>query len=262
MALHLVLALSFKLNFYMRLKIRLFFTGLLLLIVSYGFGQDFEIGIKGGPSSRNLTDGQGILHTFSPDNHLNVAPQAALFFEYKVNSVFSIQPQFEYSTQGSKRGVFVNTDVIEDANYVKGAQLNYLMLPVLAKFGWFIPDSRVRVYIAAGPFVSFLTSAKQYYSLTDYDQATDSFYLTGYYAQNVKPQLNGVNFGIEGNGGLAYYFDACSIFLEGGGNYGLDRIQHSISPGNKTGAVSLSIGISFWFNKVDFRTDSHIAPIN
>lgn len=256
------LVLSLKLNYYMQYKLYLFFIGVCCLTVNCCFGQDFEFGIKGGASSRNLTNGQGLLHTFSPDNHLNVAPQGALFFNYKVSNTFSIQPQIEYSPQGSKKGIYVNTDPIDGAAYVNSAQLNYLMIPVLAKFGWFIPDSRVRVYIAAGPYMSFLTSARQYYRETEYDAGTDSFYLSGYYYQNIKPQLNSMNFGIEGNGGLAYYFANCSVFAEAGGNYGLGRAQQFASPGNKTGAVSLSLGMSFWFDKVDFRTDSHVRPLN
>ena len=48
------------------------------------------------------------------------------------------------------------------ANYKSEAKLNYLMIPVLAKFRWNLkPMSPIRIYIDAGPFVGFLLSAKQ-----------------------------------------------------------------------------------------------------
>jgi hypothetical protein len=47
------------------------------------------------------------------------------------------------------------------ANYKSEAKLNYLMIPVLAKFEWNLSQSPLNLYFEAGPFVSFLLSAKQ-----------------------------------------------------------------------------------------------------
>jgi hypothetical protein len=47
------------------------------------------------------------------------------------------------------------------ANYKSEARLNYLMVPVLAKFGWNFNKSPLRIYVDAGPFIGFLVSAKQ-----------------------------------------------------------------------------------------------------
>ena len=52
------------------------------------------------------------------------------------------------------------------ANAKRNAKMDYLMLPVLAKFGWnFTKDSPWRVYVSAGPYIGLLLNAKNVVSI-------------------------------------------------------------------------------------------------
>jgi hypothetical protein len=77
------------------------------------------------------------------------------------------------------------------------------MIPILAKFGYDFNESLFRIYIDAGPFVSFLLSATQVTSGTspvyldpgaqnDLGIGAVSFDNT----QDIKDQLNSTNFGV------------------------------------------------------------------
>jgi hypothetical protein len=141
------------------------------------------------------------------------------------------------------------------ANFKSEAKLNYLLVPVLAKFGWDIHNSPLRIYVDAGPFAGFLLSAHQALNgtsiiymdpkgqqpLSSEPQSFDS-------TKNIKDQLNTFNFGISGNIGVAYHFKNSSIFIEGGGNYGFLNIQKGSENGrNQTGAGTVDIGYVYRF---------------
>ena len=52
------------------------------------------------------------------------------------------------------------------ANAKRDAKMDYLMLPILAKFGWnFSKDSPWRVYVSAGPYIGLLLNAKNVVSI-------------------------------------------------------------------------------------------------
>jgi len=164
------------------------------------------------------------------------------------------------------------------ADFKSVAKFNYLMLPVQAKFGWNLsPTSPFRVYVSAGVFGSYLLSAKRE------STGVSPFYLAGgsqsisQYAQGVMtgmgvdPAIQGIvtgildeiktqdndqtitndikdfNFGVIGAVGLSYRFcGRHQIFIEGGGNYGLVKIQKDKEHGqNRIGSGSVMLGYSF-----------------
>ncbi len=143
------------------------------------------------------------------------------------------------------------------AFYNSTAQLNYLMLPILAKFGWNFKNSPLRFYVDAGPFLGYLLSAKQvttgssdFYTDPGGTQPLPGGPQSFNNTQDIKDQLNKVNVGIEGNIGLAYKFKKSYIFIEGGGNYGFLNIQNVAADGkNNTGAATASVGYSFSLGK-------------
>jgi hypothetical protein len=237
--------------------------------------QDMSIGVRGGISIPNLTGGGS-----SEQNPLNtgyssrLGPDAGIFAEFNVSSLFSIQPMLEYSSQGGKKDglqAFPTPAQISEAyvaqsqtaptylyaNYKSVAKLNYLMLPVLAKFGMNFSNSPFRIYIDAGPFLGLLVSAHQVTSgMSDFyaDAAGQQALPYGEQNfdndQNIKDQLNKFNFGVEGNLGLAYKIKRSSIFIEGGGNYGFLNIQKGTANGkNETGAATASLGYAYAFGK-------------
>jgi hypothetical protein len=105
---------------------------------------------------------------------------AAIFADFKLSPVLSIQAMIEYSAQrGKKIGLQAFPGAQVAAMFPQGApvptyptymyadfksepKFDYLLVPVLAKFGWNLkPKSPFRIYVDAGPFLGFLLSAKQ-----------------------------------------------------------------------------------------------------
>jgi len=239
---------------------------IMLLSVSNSFAQSIDVGIKGGLSVPNLTSGSSatpINSGFSSRLGVDAAVQA----EFHLTKHFSIQPELEYSEQGGKKNGIQAFTVPDNmvsqfpagevpqylyANYNSVAKINYLMLPVLAKYRFDI-NKHWGAYVAAGPFVSMVLSAKNVSSGSSNiyldDQQTQpvtsdaqSFDNT----ENIKSDLHSFNTGISGNLGINYKLPKGSIFVEGGGNYGLVDIQKDGANGkNKTGAAVFSLGYQF-----------------
>lgn len=258
-----------------------------LTILSSAFAQDkyISIGARGGLSIPKI-------HA-SGDNPMSqgyaskVAAGAGVFAEFHFTKCFSIRPMIEYSGQGGKRDGMqalpnsmmssnpkfaqlaplmqqYHTDYLY-ANFKSNTSFNYLMIPVLAQFGWnFKPNSPWRVYVNAGPFVSFLLSAHQNVSgtsefyldkngTTSLDQALHTSgtpYAIGAQkmdsTMNIKDQMHGVNAGFEGNVGFSYTTARHTIFIEGGGSYGLVKLQKDAANGeNRIGVGTVMLGYSY-----------------
>jgi len=249
---------------------------LVLGLLSYfsANAQDVAIGVRGGISIPNLTAGGSEQNPLNTGYSSRQGPDVGIFAEFKFSDLFSLQPMLEYSSQGGKKDglqAFPTPSQAAEyyqaqnqtpptylyANYKSEAKLNYLMLPILAKFGYNFHRSPFRIYIDAGPFLGLLLSAHQVTS------GSSEFYVDASGQQqlpfgeqsfnadnNIKSQLNKVNFGIEGNLGLAYKIKRSSIFIEGGGNYGFLNIQKGTANGkNNTGAATADIGYALAFGR-------------
>jgi hypothetical protein len=143
------------------------------------------------------------------------------------------------------------------ANYNSEAKLNYLLVPVLAKFGWNLPNGPFRIYAGAGPFAGFLLPAHQVTSglsviyADKQGQQPLSANPQSFDSNNViKDQLNKFNFSVSGNMGIAYHFIRSNIFIEGGGNYGFLNIQKGTADGkNNTGSATVNVGYACTLGK-------------
>ncbi len=224
------------------------------------------IGIKGGLSIPNLTTGS----TANPVNSgysSRLGADAAIHAEIHLSKHFSFQPQLQYSQQGGRKDGNQAFAVPPDmaamfppgevppylyAGYKSVAKINYLMLSTLAKYR--IPLGKsLTGYVAAGPFISVVLSAKNITSgssiiyldaqqtapLVSSPQSFDN-------TENIKPDLRPVNAGVNGHLGISYQLRVGAVFIEGGGNYGLITIQRNEANGkNKTGAATVSLGYQF-----------------
>lgn len=267
----------------MRIKSLFIATAIGLLFFSGNAeAQKVSVGIKGGLSIPNLTAGSG-----SDKNPLNegysssFGPDFGIFTEIKFSKLFSLQPEIEYSSQGGKKDGFqalttpsqlapvftamgMTVPTYLYADYKSKAQFNYLMVPVLSKFGWDLgKQSPFRVYVAAGPFVGFLLNAHQkisggtsavYYDnaaqnrvkIPDQTGALNDLSLPFDSNQNIKDQLHKTNVGLEGEAGISYKIGRSNIFIEGGGNYGFLNIQKGTANGkNNVGAGTVMIGYAY-----------------
>jgi hypothetical protein len=247
------------------------FSSLTLLFFNAN-AQDVSLGIRGGVSIPNLSAGGSSETPLNTGYSSRSGLDAGIFAEFKISSLFSIQPMLEYSAQGGKKdglqAFATPAQVAQEfppgqspqylyANYNSTAELNYLMLPILAKFGWNFKNSPLRIYVDAGPFLGYLLSAKQvttgssdFYTDPGGTQPLPGGPQSFNNTQDIKDQINKVNVGIEGNIGLAYKFKKSCIFIEGGGNYGFLNIQNVAADGkNNTGAATASVGYSFSLGK-------------
>ncbi|KAA6317564.1 hypothetical protein EZS27_032296 [termite gut metagenome] len=152
-------------------------------------------------------------------------------------------------------------------------KFDYLMIPLSLQVGKDLGGSwkSWRVYAGAGPFVSFLLSAKQVSKGKSklYTDASKSQTLWSIIPPNIQPiitemapqlinalggesvfgaadikdDLRTVNAGVQGNLGLSYQCHRNKLFLEVGGNYGLVRLQKDTSNGsNHISSASIILG--------------------
>ncbi len=248
----------------------------LFLIVSHltVVHAQWEIGARGGLSIPNLTAGGSQTNPLNTGYSSRLGPDFGVSGEYHFSTLFSLEGRAEYSSQGGKKKgmqALPTPDAIVQyfqsqnippptylyANFKSEAKLNYLLIPILAKFGWRLgAASPWRFYAEAGPYLGFLLSAKQVTSgnSTMYADAAamqpvpggpQSFDKT----TDIKSQLHTTNFGVEGNIGLSYAAGKKNrIFVEAGGNYGFLNIQKGSAIGkNNTGAAVATIGYSRLF---------------
>jgi hypothetical protein len=236
--------------------------------VSIGFRAGMTIPSLSSNSDNPVNSGYSTTNRFG----------AGVFAEVKINRLFSLQPMLEYVQEGAKKDGMQALTVPDGlaslfeqfgqpvpdylyANFNSSAKINYLMLPVLAKFGWNIGQSNWRFYVGAGPYIGLLLNAKQLTSGTsdiylDAEGQQNLSELSGGMVKggisfddttNIKSSLHRFNFGFEGNVGIQFQVKRSKFFLEGGGNYGLMNIQKypDIDGKNRIGAVTLMMGYAY-----------------
>jgi hypothetical protein len=255
----------------------IFFTAFSLLTILFFNvqAQNVAIGVQGGLSIPDLSSGSNTT-PLSEGYSSRAGADFGINAEFKISNLFSLQPQLEYSSQGGQKNgrQAYPTPAAADgyyeeiqqtpptylyADYKSVAKFDYLMLPILAKFGWDIKRSPIRIFVDAGPFVDYLLSAHQVTSGTSdsYQLNTDGSYTQlPFPASNfdantdIKDQLHEWNVGFEANLGVQYKFKRSYIFIEGGGNYGFINVQkNAVDGSNNTGAGTVEIGYSYWLGK-------------
>lgn len=246
---------------------------IILLPIDRLQAQNFTLGVRGGISIPNLTAGGSESNPLNTGYNSRFGPDVAITGELQISRVFSVEAMIEYSSQGGKKNGFQALTVPEEyipgfpagqvppylyADYKSEAKLNYLLVPILGKFSWKPgPQSPLKIYFDAGPFVGYLLSAKQLTSgssiiyadpqkqspLTPTPQSFDD-------KTDIANQLNKFNFGVSGNVGVGYHFNRSIVFIEGGGNYGFLNIQKGEKNGkNHTGAGTIGVGYGYLLGK-------------
>jgi hypothetical protein len=270
-----------------------------LLLSLCGYSQTVNIGLRGGLSIPNVVAGGD--NPLSQGYSSRLAGAGGIFAELDLNKTLSLRLGAEYSGQGGKRNgiqamstnqlMSSATAAMDIANspemsamleQMSGmlpdkfyadvqntAKFDYLMVPLTLQAGKDVSKSW-RLYAGAGPFVSFLLSAKQVSeghtqlyasddrSSTLWENIPDevkpimgsvpqlAYVLeqgTEFGTADVTNDLKKVNAGIQGNVGLAYQYNRHKIFLEVGGNYGFIAVQKDKSTGsNHIGSGSLMLG--------------------
>lgn len=224
------------------------------------------LGLQGGIGIPNLHTGSNSSEVSSGYSS-RLGPYFGIFGEFRLGPEFSIQPEINYSSQGGKKngeqaipaqqfnpsapaGMYVY------ANYKSVAKLNYIEVPVLAKFT-FPLSSHFNLLVDAGPYVGFLFKAEDVTSGSSniYLDKGETTPVPGVGTQNfngsnnIKDQLKSTNFGIQGGIGFSYNLNNGYLFIHGGGNYGLIDIQKNTQDGkNNTGAATVTVGYALRIN--------------
>jgi hypothetical protein len=269
------------------------------------YAQPVNLGIRGGLAVPNIVSGSD--NPLSTGYSSRFAGNGGIFTEIGLNNLFSVRFGVEYTGQGGKRngvqamssnqlimdmatrlGANITESTVamlgEMATYIppvfyadvkNTAKFDYLMLPVSLQMGKNLGNSPYRIYVNAGPFISFLMSGEQvskglsklyadatktttlWSSIPSEIQAhiTESVPELAHVLENgtefgvsvITGEIRPVNFGIQGNIGLSYqYNNRNRFFIEAGGNYGFIRIQkNKLNGANHIGSANLTVGYSF-----------------
>lgn len=249
---------------------------LLSLVISVlnvqSFGQKGWLGgIKGGisiPKLRAPSDGNG---SYSNGFHTVVGPQFGVLAEYRFNSFFSLQTEFNYSTQGGEKNgdqrirtkdfnAYIPTGAnLPDyiyATFNNRISLVYLELPLMAKFSFKIsPASRIAMF--GGPYFGYLIRAEgkatgQSKIYTDPVHTRELSY-NGFPIgvvdfnrnEDIMSMLKRTNYGLQGGASVEYTTKKLNYFMAVGGTLGFERLQKDPNFGdNKTGGLTLSVGVT------------------
>ena len=271
-----------------------------MILEQVAFAQT-RIGAKVGYSVGRIADNSDNIYTEDFESTDGIDFGATV--EYTISELFSIQGEILYTQRGGERiGVQpIPTDNLEDALAENGlsleqlnqlvqlqgrgpvtnedplyadfnnvSELEYIEIPILAKFGW---GETWRFYVEGGPYVGFLIGATQktsgdsqffldssgnnplgvpnpFYDPNDpsfgppfiplpeqsFDASTD-----------VKDDLNETNFGIHAGAGLIRNInDKHQVYLGFRGSYGFQSLQKDSTFGeSKIGGLVFSLGYAY-----------------
>lgn len=242
--------------------------------------KNIYFGLKGGISIPNLSSGSSAQTDWDEGYSSRVGPNFGLLAEFQFSKTFSIQPEIDFIGEGGKRSGIQPLSVPDqylpafqgafntDKDYVFGdfknvSRINYLQIPIMVKFNFALNQSqRFNFFVQAGPYVSFLVSAKQIIQTDDLKlyldkqgqqqippEAAAAFFPSKLdTAIDAKSDLQKTNVGVQGGVGLAYTINRGKIFIEGGGNYGFIDIQKGDEHGkNRIGAATIAVGYAVSF---------------
>jgi Outer membrane protein beta-barrel domain len=223
-------------------------------------------GVQGGigiPNLQSGTNGSPVSNGYSS----RLGPYLGVFGDFHITNCFSIQPEINYSSQGGKKNGQQAISASEYnpsapptsyfyANFNSIVRLNYIEVPVLAKFTF--PIGRTLNFIVdAGPYVGFLANAKYITSGSSnvYEDQAETIPITPGpvsfdSTDNIKDQIHTVNVGVQANVGLSLDIQQEGyLFLSIGGNYGFINIQKYAADGkNNTGAATIVLGYALNLN--------------
>lgn len=240
---------------------------------------DIFIGARGGLNIPKLTASGD--NPMSKGYSSRLAGNGGIFAEFRFTELFSLQPMIEFTQQGGKRKGMqaIPTAMMPEqmqqipamfneqylyADFKSETTFDYIMIPILAKFGYNLNNTPIRLYVNVGPFASFLLGAKQItkgnsFLYVDPTGDTTIDYLgtlTGAPAmgevsmdenRSITDEVNRVNYGVSANIGVSYEITPRhNILLEVGGNYGFRKLQKSAENGeNRIGAATFVVGYAY-----------------
>jgi hypothetical protein len=173
-----------------------------------------EFGLKAGLNFSTVSDTDG-------DSKTGLIFGA--FYSYELNDSFSIQPELLYIQNGNKA---------EEGGITFKTKLDYLVIPVLAKFK-FQGSETVKPYVLAGPYLGLKMSAKL---SAEGDGGSADTDLDG---------AKGTTFGVTFGAGIGVKMGDGNILVEARYNLGLSNIYDADYLDCKNRSFSLMVGYGF-----------------
>jgi len=223
-------------------------------------GSKFSLGVFAGLNIPDLTGGSG--NPLSENWMSRQGDAFGLTFSWKTGSHFAWRADILYSSEGGQRngmqalaGSSFNPQVPAGtyfyANYNNESILNYLEIPIMAKYNFSLSKS-TSLYIDLGPYVGFLMNAKQktggssiVYADAAGTQPISANASSFAASTDITDQIFKVNFGLTGGIGFSQNAGPGQIILDFRGAYGLTTIQNNPDNGdNHIGNLLVSLGYS------------------
>jgi hypothetical protein len=287
-------------------------TSIIILATCTLHAQDVKFGIRGGVNMANMSTVKST--PMSDGYSSRLAPAWGLFTELQLNPVISLRLGVEYSGLGGKKdgmqplptqrlitetGSGMGMGMTEQQQMALGAlmygmpqynlnglpqyyyvnmesttKFDYVMIPFLVQAGLDLGQTPWRVYVNAGPTVSFFLSGKTVAGGSGKMYADDSGTVSLWHAlppqvqsfvlneipgidktlgdpvtfgtTNITGEMKSTNFGVMGNAGIRYQRGNSFFFIEAGINYHFSTVQDSDANGsNRLSAVSFMAGYAF-----------------
>jgi hypothetical protein len=231
------------------------------------FSQPVFLGVKGGLSIPDLKGGD----TPQSEGYTSrLAPVFGIYISYDISSHFVLLGEVLYAGQGGKRdgmqpifaenlsGLPVPADMTLYADFNNNTILNYLEIPILARYSFLGNKSGFNVCLDVGSYLGILLNATVKTNGTSIiyldKQGTMPLEIAG---NPLPPQsfdnevdifdkLNKINLGITGGLGMIYNFNGQELRFDLRGAYGFIPIQADKENGsNNIGAITITLGYGF-----------------
>ena len=215
-----------------------FLPALLLAVLSTTtFSQDymFEIGAQAGP---NITAMQFENELLQDNTQPKIAALGGLFFQYNLNTIFSLRvdPSFERLEYKYKDRTYTDQYGNTDGPYKTKINLDYITVPVLFKASI---GNKINGFVNAGPSFNFLLQSKW---TSEMPERT--------FKQLTTTQYNTFNLGLTTGLGVAIPLkETIALSFEVRNNLGLTNINKNDDSDYaiKTNSTSLLVGIAYKF---------------
>ena len=222
-----------------------------------------SLGAHGGLSIPNIRSSAD--DPFTKGFTSRQGPFYGVFAEFGLAPHWSLVAELNYTSQGGKRNgmqlldpvpaelqPYLPPDTLVYANFKNETILDYLELPVLARFTFGIGRG-FRAFLNVGPYAGYLVRAKAITSGTSALFADEAGTIPIFSEipldanTDVKDSLRKWNAGLYGGGGFRFGAGPGDVIIEAHFQLGLVRIQKDVatSGDSKTGAVVISAGYSF-----------------
>ncbi len=241
------------------------FLATVLMAGGTALANQVQVGLHAGLSVPNIRGGKGI---YSQGFRSRTGPFFGIFADYQFETHFSLRAEINYASQGGKRGgmqpitidlpgLILPPGTILYADFYNEAILDYIEIPMLLELGW---GSKPHFFLNAGPYIGFLIKAKTVTkgsSSIYLDQGKQFPLLLPPYYQplppvsfdattDVKNDINDINAGVAGGGGVAISLGPGSIVVQFHFSWGMTNIQRNaaVYGEDQTGALVFTLGYS------------------